>query len=875
MRLKAIRMRHVRHFGSEGMAIENIPDGLSMLAEPNEFGKSTLFDAVKTVMFHKHSSKNTDTKRLASIDGAAPLIELDFTRDGDSYRLRKQFLRRSFAEVQKLESGQVIKIDGDAHEWMTDGIGGSQPGVGPTGLLWVVQGTSMLAPSADDTSKTLLAELLEHEMGDVIGGNRSRILLGRIQRELAKLITKHKVPQPTGLYKKVITSLEHNQNQIKDVQVRLTSSETLLTELIRIESTIKELEDPIESERLERQRKKATALFRESEESNSRLDVLKAQLATKTSERKRYEQELQDYRQNVENATTLHEKTAAAKEKRLHADTVEQHRKETLDQARIAEKAARQAQEKAEKKAELCARAESAAADRRQYNELQKKLTKAHEVNRALVAVSDQLNQNPVTDRLLSEMRRAKLERDRQQARLSATRPLLTPQLSQKGLDVITLDGLTISEPIHLSGTQVLKLGIFGELHIESNDPGDITESFEEAESVFAKLLSAHKIASIADAETMAIERRDLERQSDRLQDQLKHLAPNGLPTLQDDCARMRRTLNSATFSQDQMDELPDRETADQVVKEARQRYDDARNHRETSETHYHASVVEKNEIKSLIDMYTDRMNALTQHIGPREEWQDKQVLLSQVVTNAREAEKSLRTDIEQAEESIPSLETAKTDVQRLEKAIKNRYERLHKMKIQEAEIKRDLAAISEKGLGEELANLEQERTQLNRQRISYESQVAALQLLESELRSAQKILKEKFLQPVISELNPLLEMVLPNARVSLNEEFEVEVIGRHGREELVETLSGGTREQIAVLMRLAFAKFFAKHGREMPVVLDDALVWCDDHRLEKIFCALHEAAKDIQCIVLTCHERGFSTLGAPLIDVKKWPEVQ
>jgi uncharacterized protein YhaN len=46
-------------------------------------------------------------------------------------------------------------------------------------------------------------------------------------------------------------------------------------------------------------------------------------------------------------------------------------------------------------------------------------------------------------------------------------------------------------------------------------------------------------------------------------------------------------------------------------------------------------------------------------------------------------------------------------------------------------------------------------------------------------------------------------------------------------------------------------------------VVLDDALVFSDDQRIEQMFEILAGAAAKLQIIVLTCRERVFEGLGA------------
>lgn len=84
----------------------------------------------------------------------------------------------------------------------------------------------------------------------------------------------------------------------------------------------------------------------------------------------------------------------------------------------------------------------------------------------------------------------------------------------------------------------------------------------------------------------------------------------------------------------------------------------------------------------------------------------------------------------------------------------------------------------------------------------------------------------------------------------------------RNGQEETVDILSGGTQEQIALLVRLAFARLLSKDGRHAPVILDDALVFTDDDRIERMFDALHRQASDLQIIVLSCRQRAFRDLG-------------
>jgi hypothetical protein len=67
------------------------------------------------------------------------------------------------------------------------------------------------------------------------------------------------------------------------------------------------------------------------------------------------------------------------------------------------------------------------------------------------------------------------------------------------------------------------------------------------------------------------------------------------------------------------------------------------------------------------------------------------------------------------------------------------------------------------------------------------------------------------------------------------------------------------------VLVRLAIGYSAGGAGRQRTDLLDDALVYCDDDRINLMFDALSRAGKHQQIIVLTCRLRSFASLGHTL----------
>lgn len=56
MKIRAIRVHNVGRF-AEPVAIEGLTGGLDVMAEGNEFGKSTLFRTIEAVFQWKHTVK--------------------------------------------------------------------------------------------------------------------------------------------------------------------------------------------------------------------------------------------------------------------------------------------------------------------------------------------------------------------------------------------------------------------------------------------------------------------------------------------------------------------------------------------------------------------------------------------------------------------------------------------------------------------------------------------------------------------------------------------------------------------------------------------------------------------------------------------------
>ncbi|MDG3039796.1 ATP-binding protein [Roseicyclus marinus] len=246
----------------------------------------------------------------------------------------------------------------------------------------------------------------------------------------------------------------------------------------------------------------------------------------------------------------------------------------------------------------------------------------------------------------------------------------------------------------------------------------------------------------------------------------------------------------------------------------------------------------------------------------------DEAELASQFAA-ADEKRGQAETDLKDAQSAAPDIAAAKaalTRAQSIEDAARNRIGELRPAIAALNERIRNAAGDAvEERLQETADKLEAAEARLAR----IAREVKVLERLQAALEGARLEARDRYFEPVAGELRPLLHLLWPDAELNWADDTLLpQSLIRNGQEETVDILSGGTQEQIALLVRLAFARLLSKDGRHAPVILDDALVFTDDDRIERMFDALHRQAGDLQIIVLSCRQRAFRDLGGKALSI-------
>ena len=178
---------------------------------------------------------------------------------------------------------------------------------------------------------------------------------------------------------------------------------------------------------------------------------------------------------------------------------------------------------------------------------------------------------------------------------------------------------------------------------------------------------------------------------------------------------------------------------------------------------------------------------------------------------------------------------------------------------------------VDESGHAAEVLALvgEFERADEEAKRLQHEAD--ALQLLETTLAGIEAGAKAAYFEPISRRLRPRIQRLFGSSELFFKDEFTLDAFERGGVREDIAELSDGTREQLSILVRVAFAEVLAENGYPTPLVLDDPLAYSDDARLAAM-CGQLTAAKSVsQIILLTCREKAFEVLPGRRLTVTNW----
>ncbi|MDW8123641.1 MAG: AAA family ATPase [Geminicoccaceae bacterium] len=884
MRLACITVRDFRKLAGE-WRIGPLAPGLTVIGGDNEEGKSTLLEAVKAGLFEHWKISGQQRQSLNPRGGGSPRIELVFELGGVDYELKKEFGRdctlacsrgRWRGDEAEAELQRLLRFE------RRHGRGERRPQhQGLLALFWVDQGTSFLPDqltSAIEAHRDRLRAALEREIETVVGGTRLAALRARIDKNYERFYTpkgQERAGKDDELAKlrRDVAALEAETERLRRVRTtydeKIDALQRALEKLARARDRdvlvraqarldrAREARDRIE--RLEEQRERTRILVQKERSETERLEQAANQRAERRRRLARDEEELRKVERQREE---LEARIERAQQRCSNLDQ---------DQIRLAEAAAcaLDRSERARAARELLEREERA-------TRLRTALEEAECTAATLARRESERAAIRIDARNLALLRAAFDERERREAvlRAQATRIELFPE---PGRSARTADGapLDASRPLDLTAPTELILDGFGRIRISpGGDLAELERRREEASERFRALLDSLGFPDLQAAEAALQRRHDLDRELAGLQAKFDNLLKSIGAA---DCAAARKRLQA------ELDELERSRAALGAEAEVRNLERDV----EAAAAEARAYQVRLNEVRAEATKAGEELAALREE-DARLRGRHEQLLNS--VTALREAvladeaeisEADLEAERRRAEERLANaralLGAIETELESLDPARVRAEERaaqdeIAKLKSEEAEAQREVDQLQGevRGLGVEacdarLEELERRLDELRAQLAASEREARAWKLLRETLSEQERKLTSDLVEPLRQRFLPYLRKLFPDAEPLVDRQRLVPIgLQRGDAAERLEELSVGTREQLAILVRLALADLLREREGEAPcLLLDDALVFSDERRFARMKTILAGAAEQQQIVILTCRPRDWADLQA------------
>ncbi|WKG01971.1 AAA family ATPase [Mycolicibacterium sp. HK-90] len=868
--MKLHRLVLTNYRGITHREIEFPDHGVVVVSGANEIGKSSMIEALDLLLEAKDRSGKKEVKQVKPTHAdVGAEVTAEISTGPYRFVYRKRFHKRAETQLTVLAPVREQLSGDEAHErvlaMLTETVDTS---------LWQAQRVLQASSTApvDLSGSDALARALDVAAGEAVAlSGDEPLLVERIDAEYLRYFTA--TGRPTGEWAAVTKRLAAADDDV----ARCAAAVAEVDDAVR-----RHTELSVEVTGLAGQREQAQAALvaartaaeavaalvnrlREAEVVAEAARVAQSASAAALTERRRLRAELDERATTI---TELHAALGVADEETTTARAVQEAAEEAAEQARVtAETHAVQVD---------AARATlTRMTDRDEADRLATRLSKIDAAMRELDRVDPELAEITLDDAGLRaiEAAAAAVERATGQAELASARIEL---VATANLDVRVDDAevaLGAGLPWTVNTTADTEIDVPGVLTVRvvPGTPAAQTRArLDEAQTTLTAALAAAGVDGVEAARALEARRRDLLANRDRLratvdaltgEDQLTDLRSR-LAQLRDgqpdetglfeltgpaDIATARTELDAAVAAHRQA--VADSETSRKVIAAAAQRL---------SEKSTRLSV--------LRDKLTTAQAELTVASG-RLEVQRAQVGDDDLAVKAQAADEdaaataarvtALRTELSATQPD--SVQAALDEATRRSELLGAR----HDAAVEELrEVAARLKVYGTQGRKGLLDAAETEREHAHAEYLRVHRRARAAETLRSVMARHRDATRQRYADPFRLEVQRLGRLVFgEDFEVAVDSDLNIRSRTLSGRTVPYESLSGGAKEQLAIVARLAGATMVAKED-SVPVIIDDALGFTDPDRLTKMGAVFDAVGGDGQVIVLTCSPERYAAVG-------------
>ncbi len=871
MKITSIRVEAFRRF-RDAFTLDGLHEGINLVAAPNGCGKSTLAEAVRVAFQERHRTAALGESLAPwSQPGASPSVQVAFEHEGRHYRLAKTFGGRKSCTLE-IDGATVT---GDEAEQLLAGMfsfsyankgASKEEHRGVPGLLWVRQGTAGAVIDQVGHAHEYLSRALGNEMGELAATAGDRVV-ERVAAELAVLHTKG--GKPTGEYARDIDRLAAAQAEAARLDTAIAAYDAAVDRYTRLRQQQADAERD----------RPWLALRRQAEQAGQQLAGLE-RLAHEREQRRTAQQLaateidhatalLQAFDQEEQAVRTRRAESAQAAEREAPAARDLKAAEALLDAAAQADAAARTGLAAARRAAQRRTHAEAGEAARQALVVLQARIAQAeaHDAQRAAHRAEQSRLAGFAGAR--KRLQAADARRATAQARLDAVSTRLEYRLA--GDTAVRLDGValqgeghrTIAEPV------VIDIAGIGSIRVL---PGAQDLSQLQAESARAAQALAEALQAMGAAQVEEAHRQ--EEAWERAGTALRHLdatlaglAPQGLDGLRAEATRAEGEAGRHRQALEGLPPVGDDAAEPLSVDAAEAREDSTRAALKDAQQAAERARQIAGKAQETLRFALREAEAAQQKIdAPGREARRGAVAADRAAAQARAAQAQSQLAELDARLQAAQPTQLRQDIERWTRSAAALEAEHGRAGAEQQHLMGQLQAQGALGLQEEAATAREAVARLQRLVADRSRRAAALGHLLQVLGEKRAAVARSILAPLQRHMDRYLAIHMPGAGVVLDEALRP---GRVVRSSAfgVETggfleLSGGEREQIGIIARLAYADLLKEAGKPTLIMLDDSLVNSDFERLGQMKRVLYDASLRHQIIVFTCHEANWMDMG-------------
>ena len=833
MFLRRITAQNYRCFANK-ISIGSFTEGLNIITGPNESGKSTLFQCVQSALFGMTSKQRLEA-RPYNVQ-ANPYIIIEFEHGDSSYTLKKRLGQKTYTLLQN--SNTLKTWQGKtAEQYLQQMLTFEKNDIGFWDMIWSCQGQTF-EPKPDSQNESIsLRSSLERTISDIYTGMHDKTILAEIEKHYKDYWT------PTGKHK-----TEKGSQNI-----------------------------PNENKTLDQIKKHYDELCQEK----TQYDTLKHSLAVDDDHLKEIEKRLEEKVQHRDHMRTIaHAKkdVELAHEKHQSKQKDAKHRSDMITEVAHLHVQLTEAKQQ-DHQAESTWRTLNLAQLRQQYQD-------AEQVSKVLEQARAQLNElTQLTTKQMDNLRRYKQELTEAEKELTTTEKmayddtdliikihdsLLSPSLYRRLNQ--TKVGRWISNALEwflkmiaAVLVKMIKQSMYtkaqhGIIKISSSHSNRIVEdnqaNVEKCRHVFKNALTQMGMDTIDKAEQQFQRQQTLKEQIKQYESSLIQHAPEDLHALKkiiDSEEQELETLHNTIEEYQPLDRAQSLmlQNSPGFLEQAKQEH-----------------IKTQADYRSRKKVYEERKHTLDH---------ERSILSDQEIDEALNKTKQYMLELEIDEEYRKAKQRSQAqgidnidDVDHVVKQVESEYEALvtehNNLQQNYSDKKGQLKKWEQSRLEEQLTEAqnkyEYQKSKVNKLKRDAE----AIKYLHQTLDEVDIELRSNLVEPIANAAQPYLSLLFDQARIVI-EKSDLTIGGitrtneHNETHDQFENLSIGTREQIAVITRLAFVHLLSEQNRRGSIILDDPFGNCDRPRIERMKKVLKMASKTMQILLLTCRPEEYQNL--------------